>query len=77
VPMAGEMPDIEISHLCTPTRTSQLGAKGVAECGTCGAPAAVLNAVNDALSSVGARVNQFPITPERVLDAISEASLER
>lgn len=74
VPMASEMPDIEISHLCTPTRTSVLGAKGVAEAGTCGAPAAVLNAVNDALASVGARVNRFPITPERVLDAVASAA---
>jgi aerobic carbon-monoxide dehydrogenase large subunit len=49
VPMAGEMPDIVIGHVCTPTRTSELGAKGAGEAGTAGAPGAVMNAINDAL----------------------------
>jgi len=38
VPMAGEMPDIVVAHLVTPTATSELGAKGVGEAGTAGAP---------------------------------------
>jgi aerobic carbon-monoxide dehydrogenase large subunit len=70
VPMAAEMPDIVVDHLCTPTCTSELGAKGVGEAGTCGAPAAILNAINDALAPLGASVNAFPITPERVLRAV-------
>ena len=49
VPMAGELPDIEVGHTCTPTATSELGAKGAGEAGTAGAPAAIMNAINDAL----------------------------
>src|SRR6267143_7078153 len=56
VPMAGEMPDIVCAHLETPTQQSQLGAKGVGEAGTAGAPGAIMNAINDALSPFNARV---------------------
>ena len=49
VPMAGEMPDIEIAHVETPTLDTQLGAKGCGEAGTAAASAAALNAVNDAM----------------------------
>jgi carbon-monoxide dehydrogenase large subunit len=70
VPMSAEMPDIVVGHVSTPTKTSELGAKGVGEAGTAGAAAAVLNAVNDALRPLGARVNATPITPDRVLRAV-------
>lgn len=70
VPMAAEMPDIELSHIETPTATSQLGAKGAGEAGTAGAPAAVMNAINDALQPLGARVTSQPITPEKILRAL-------
>jgi len=71
VPMAGEMPDIEIGHVVTPTADSELGAKGAGEAGTAGAPACVMNAVNDALRPLGATpITQMPITPERVLAAL-------
>jgi carbon-monoxide dehydrogenase large subunit len=70
VPMAGEMPDIVCAHIETPTRQSQLGAKGVGEAGTAGAPGAVMNAINDALAPLGARVTQMPFTPERILAAL-------
>ncbi len=72
VPMAVEMPDIEIAHVCTPTRTSELGAKGVGEAGTAGAPGAVMNAVNDALAPLGGFVDSQPITPTRVLRALGK-----
>ncbi len=70
VPMAAEMPDIVVGHVSTPTKTSELGAKGAGEAGTGGAPAAVLNAANDALKPLGARVTAQPITPESVLRAL-------
>lgn len=70
VPMAGEMPDIVIGHVETPTATSELGAKGVGEAGTGGAPAAVMNAINDALKPLGARVTSQPITPTVILQAL-------
>jgi carbon-monoxide dehydrogenase large subunit len=70
VPMASEMPDIEIGHVETPTMTSALGAKGAGEAGTAGAPAAVMNAINDALFPFSARVTSQPITPEKILRAL-------
>ena len=70
VPMAGEMPDIVCAHIETPTQQSQLGAKGVGEAGTAGAPAAMMNAINDALAPLGARVTKMPFTPERILAAV-------
>lgn len=70
VPMAFEMPDIELAHVETPTATSQLGAKGAGEAGTAGAPAAVMNAINDALSPLSAYVTSQPITPEKILRAL-------
>jgi len=72
VPMSAEMPDIQIRHVSTKTPMSKLGAKGAGEAGTAGAPAAVMNAVNDALSPFGASVNRFPITPENVLQALGK-----
>ena len=70
VPMAVEMPDIEVGHVSTPTAESELGAKGAGEAGTAGAAAAVMNAVNDALAPFGAAVTAIPMTPERVLRAL-------
>ncbi|EKF41425.1 carbon-monoxide dehydrogenase large subunit, coxL-like protein [Nitratireductor indicus C115] len=71
-PMAAEMPDIHVGHVETPTETSPLGAKGVGEAGTAAAPAAVMNAINDALSPFGASVSRMPFTPERVLRALGK-----
>ena len=50
VPMSCEMPDIVIAHMETPTRDTELGAKGCGEAGTAASSAAALNAVNDALA---------------------------
>jgi len=72
VPMAYEMPDIEVGHVSTPTKTSELGAKGAGEAGTAGAPGAVMNAVNDALEGLGERVVEQPMTPERILKALGK-----
>jgi carbon-monoxide dehydrogenase large subunit len=72
VPMAAELPDIEVAHVSTPTAESELGAKGAGEAGTAGAPAAVMNALNDALAPLGARVLAQPFTPERILQALGK-----
>jgi carbon-monoxide dehydrogenase large subunit len=74
VPMAAEMPDIVCAHVETPTKTSMLGAKGAGEAGTGGAPGAIMNAVNDALRPLGAKVTSQPITPEVVLRALGKVS---
>ena len=73
VPMAAEMPDIEVGHVVTPTADSELGAKGAGEAGTAGAPACVMNAVNDALAPLGAKpITEMPITPTVVLKALGK-----
>ncbi len=73
VPSSAEMPDIEVYHLETPSPHTVGGFKGVGEAGTTGAPAAVLNAVNDALSPLGVQLNATPITPDMILDAVRAA----
>jgi carbon-monoxide dehydrogenase large subunit len=72
VPMFGEMPDIVVAHVETPTLQSALGAKGAGEAGTAGAPGAVMNAINDALLPFGARVTSQPFTPEKILRALGK-----
>jgi carbon-monoxide dehydrogenase large subunit len=70
LPMADNAPDVTVGHVETPYSGSALGAKGAGEAGTCGAPAAVLNAVNDALGSRGARISELPVTPTVILRAL-------
>ncbi|MFG1185478.1 xanthine dehydrogenase family protein molybdopterin-binding subunit [Xanthobacter aminoxidans] len=70
VPMSCEMPDIVIAHMETPTRDTELGAKGCGEAGTAASSAAALNAVNDALAPLGAELTQIPMTPARILKAL-------
>jgi carbon-monoxide dehydrogenase large subunit len=70
VPMSGEMPDIEVGHVVSPTQESELGAKGAGEAGTAGAAAAVANAVNDALRPFGATITEIPLTPQVILTAL-------
>jgi len=70
VPMSGEMPDIDVGHVVSPTFESELGAKGAGEAGTAGAAAAVANAVNDALRPFGATITEIPLTPQIILTAL-------
>jgi carbon-monoxide dehydrogenase large subunit len=72
VPMASEMPEITVAHVETYTKTSVLGAKGAGEAGTGGAPAALMNAVNNALAPLDCGMWQMPMTPERVLRALGK-----
>jgi aerobic carbon-monoxide dehydrogenase large subunit len=73
MPRADDLPGIEISWLSTPTTNNRLGAKGLGELPTNGAPAAVANAVLDALQPWGVRHLPSPITPERVWRALQRA----
>jgi carbon-monoxide dehydrogenase large subunit len=70
VPMSGEMPDIDVGHVVSPTLESELGAKGAGEAGTAGAAAAVANAVNDALKPFGVTITEIPLTPQVILTAL-------
>ncbi len=72
VPMSGEMPDIDVGHVVSPTRESELGAKGAGEAGTAGAAAAVTNAVNDALKPFETIVTEIPLTPQVILRALGK-----
>jgi carbon-monoxide dehydrogenase large subunit len=73
VPMAAEMPDIECGHVVSPTADSELGAKGAGEAGTAGAPACVMNAINDALRPLGAQpLTDMPFTPDKILRALGK-----
>jgi aerobic carbon-monoxide dehydrogenase large subunit len=70
-PSAVELPSFECLLMETASPNNPLGAKGIAESGTVGAPAAVQNAVIDALAHLGARHIDLPLTPERVWRAIN------
>ncbi|HEV7656246.1 MAG TPA: xanthine dehydrogenase family protein molybdopterin-binding subunit [Mycobacteriales bacterium] len=67
---AREVPPVELVHVHTPSPLNPLGAKGAGEGGTIPAPAAIANAVEDALRPFGARITAVPLTPARVLEAI-------
>jgi carbon-monoxide dehydrogenase large subunit len=70
VPRFDDVPPLELHHLETPAPAIAGGFKGAGEAGTTGAPAAILNAVNDALAPLGAMLTDQPVTPERVLRAL-------
>ena len=73
-PTVAEVPDIEIHHLVTTTDASVTGAKGLGEGGAIGAPAAVLNAIADALEPYGVGPFEMPATPQRIRDLIRAAT---
>jgi carbon-monoxide dehydrogenase large subunit len=73
MPGAFELPAIKIGHLHTPATATEYGMKGMGEGGAVAPPAAIANAVRDALAALGAEVNETPITSQRVLAAIRAA----
>jgi carbon-monoxide dehydrogenase large subunit len=75
LPSAREMPRLEIFHLTTPSPLNPLGVKGAGEAGTLPVPAAIANAVEDALRSLGARVNRMPLNPARIRALVHEPTI--
>jgi carbon-monoxide dehydrogenase large subunit len=73
-PTAAEVPQIEIQHLVTLSDASITHAKGVGEGGAIGAPAAVVNAIVDALSPFGVEFFEMPVTPQRILASLRKES---
>ena len=73
LPTCREIPPIEIHHLETISDATITGAKGLGEGGTIGAPAAILNAINDALAPFGAVLDEIPATPARIHAALAAA----
>src|SRR6058998_1535661 len=72
LPTFADIPPIETHHLETPAPGIAGGFKGAGEAGATGAPAAILNAVNDALAPLGVMLTDQPITPERVIQALRQ-----
>lgn len=70
LPSSMEVPEVELFHVHSPSPLNPLGAKGAGEGGTIPAPAAIANAVEDALRPFGARINSMPVTPPRIVAAI-------
>jgi aerobic carbon-monoxide dehydrogenase large subunit len=77
IPSIGEIPEVVTATTETPSPNNPLGAKGIGESGTIGSTPAVQNAVVDALSHLGIRHLDMPLTPERVWMAIAEATRQR
>ena len=73
MPGAGEIPKIKISHMSTPAQNTEYGMKGMGEGGAISPPAAIANAVRDALAGLGADVCETPMTPRRIRAAIEKA----
>jgi carbon-monoxide dehydrogenase large subunit len=73
IPSIGEIPDVVTESTVTPSPNNPLGAKGIGESGTIGSTPAVQNAVIDAVSHLGVRHIDMPLTPERVWSAIRAA----
>ena len=76
-PTVAEIPEIEIHHLVTVSDATITGAKGLGEGGTIGAPAAIINAISDALRPLGVEVNETPATPARLRRLIRQKEQER
>ncbi len=70
LPGATEIPVLRIDHMETPSPYTTFGQKGIGEGGAIGPPAAIANAVNDALRPLGVRLDQLPITPRRIVAAV-------
>ncbi len=77
VPVAADMPPIELEHLESPSPRTTLGSKGVGEAGTIGAFGAVANAVADALAPRGAVLSKLPYTPQRIYEALRIAAISK
>src|SRR6186713_2172778 len=73
LPRADDLPDFKVGTKVTPCTDNPLGAKGCGEAGAIGAPAALMNAVHDALSSAGVKYIDMPASPHRVWSAIQSA----
>jgi len=73
LPGATELPMVDIDHLQTPSPYTEFGQKGIGEGGAIAPPAAIINAINDALAPLGAEVLECPASPRRILAALHRA----
>ena len=73
IPRAADMPPVTVERMETPSPANLLGAKGIGEAGTIGAPAAIACAVMDALRPLGVKHLDMPYTPAHIWQAIRDA----
>ena len=73
VPTASDVPDMAMAHQHTPSPLNPLGVKGVGEGGAVAPPAAIANAICDALSPFGVEFNATPVKPEQIVTAVRAA----
>ena len=73
IPRAADMPPVALERMETPSPANLLGAKGIGEAGTIGAPAAIACAVMDALRPLGVKHLDMPFTPAHIWQAIRDA----
>ena len=74
LPRALDVPGLEVHHVVTPSPLNRLGVKGAGEGGTLPAPAAIANAVADALRPLGVEVTEMPLTRERLWRRVRAAA---
>jgi carbon-monoxide dehydrogenase large subunit len=73
LPGAPEVPSMRIAHIETPSPYTEFGQKGIGEGGAIAPPAAIVNAINDALKDMGVEITESPVSPRRLLAAINAA----
>jgi carbon-monoxide dehydrogenase large subunit len=73
LPGPTEVPEIRILHMETPSPYTRFGQKGIGEGGAIAPPAAITNAINDALKVFGAELLVSPVSPRRIAEAITRA----
>jgi carbon-monoxide dehydrogenase large subunit len=76
LPLAGDVPPISVTHLESASPAIG-GFRGMGEGGTIGAPAAIANALADALSPLGIEIDELPVTPERLFRLLEAARAQR
>ncbi len=74
LPLAADVPHVEIIHLETPSPLNPLGIKGAGESGTIPTIAPIIAAVEDALSPFGVKISEAPITPQRIVELLGHAA---
>jgi len=77
LPGPTEVPDIRIVHMETPSPYTRFGQKGIGEGGAIAPPAAITNAINDALRGHGVELLVSPITPRRIVEAVERATANK
>jgi carbon-monoxide dehydrogenase large subunit len=73
LPTAPDVPSCRIEHVETPNPLNPLGVKGAGEGGTIPAPAAIIAAIEDALSPFAVRFVEMPLTPDRIVEVLRDA----